>query len=150
MRWSQIQGVTSYPLLLRVLAPSMSGITATAIAIDNALDEVRLMHSGPKNAALWVSLSDLIRHCEAQKVASSRTVRRWAHYLDEQGFWDKQTAPGNRFQYRSLRLVTGGTIDLPNPSEIEQWMHDKSKTEAGEVEQLSGRNRDDSFSGGGE
>ena len=140
--------VMVYPLLRRVLGASMSGINDKATAIDKALRKCQEDWGHDEGDGKWVALGDLIRYCGRNRIASPKTVRRWAHYFDDKGFWDRQTMSGNRYQYQAMRNLMDGEASLPTPNEIELWMQLQADEEA--TAQLSEQTRADRFQGGDE
>ena len=136
--------------LIRVLAPSMTGINDKAIAIDKALRQCQENWGIDEGDGKWVFLAEFIRHCEGERIAGARTVRKWAHVLEERGYWDLHKQTGNRYQYQPRRRLTAAEACLPTPADVEAWLRAESQADAADTKKLSEQERADRFEGGDE
>ena len=103
-----------YPLIQKVLGPSMSAVTDKGLkvaAIQKALAEFENLRGG------WVDRISIQKKTEKSGAASSKTVRKWCKHFEETGAWEGRLHDGKR-QYRVIRDIGTAPLNLPTPSEL--------------------------------
>lgn len=109
-----------YPLIQKILEPTMSGLTEKAVAIDAALAELSAPQWAYLSEPTWVRRTRLIESTETQDIASDKTVRKWAERFVEWGYWSgRQNEKDRAWEYLPVRSVSAEPIRIPTPGELE-------------------------------
>ena len=112
----------TYPLIQKVLAPSMSAVTEKGLKVARIQQQLAIEPTeGRRDASGWVDRIAIQKAAEQIGAASSRTVRKWCAHFEEVGAWEGRMFDG-KLQYKIVRDVATAPLNLPTPAELHKFM----------------------------
>ena len=107
-----------YPLLQKILGPTMSGWTEKALEIARVQKQ---LESEAPITNCWIPRSRLQERVDRESIASASTVAKWCARFVDTDVWEGRMVDG-RWEHRTVRDLEEEPIGLPHPDELEPPM----------------------------
>ena len=118
-----------YPLIQRVLGPSMSAITDKGFQVAEIQEELAVKVPDMAGQDGWIDRIAIEKQAGRVGGPCPRTIRNWCEHFEETGAWEGRLYSGKR-QYKAIRNIVTLPLDLPTPSELRDYLEKETATDS--------------------